>query len=77
MELPLSFSIDHNLTLGRVEEAAEIVRTLKHELRIPTLTWLFSDMFGILDIDARDLINELIQKGVVRRTSGGWIEVLK
>ena len=42
-------------------------------IRLPTATWLFSDLFGLLDSNVRKMISELIEEEILLIDSGGWI----
>ena len=54
-------------------DALELLRRIGAPVRIPTVTWLFSDVFNLIDVDARALVSRLIDTGAVVRDSGGWI----
>ena len=59
---------------------AEALKLLKHiscSIRIPTATWLLSDVFGILDCTARELLGQLIDAGKLICESGGWLRVVQ
>lgn len=66
-----------NSGFGKVSEAEWLLQVMARPLRIPTLTWLFSDYFGIIDIEARNLITSLINSGMVKNTGMGWIELTR
>jgi len=53
----------------------QILHSIGYPLRIPTITWLFSDIFGVIDIVARNMISDLIDEGKLKNTGMGWIEV--
>lgn len=55
--------------------ALELLERIGAPVRIPTLTWLFSDVFTLIDIDARALVSKLLASGAVVRDSGGWISL--
>lgn len=57
------------------EVAHNILKRLDYPIRIPTFTWLFSDVFDILDCEARELIVFMKENGYITQTEGGWLEV--
>ena len=64
------------LKMGVREHSIGMLRDIGVPLRIPTLTWLFSDVFGILDSQARDLISDLIRSNILKDNGMGWLEVM-
>lgn len=64
------------LKMGVREHSIGMLRDIGVPLRIPTLTWLFSDVFGILDSQARSLITELIKSNILKDNGMGWLEVM-
>ena len=64
------------LKMGVREHSIGMLRDIGVPLRIPTLTWLFSDVFGILDSQARDLISDLIRSNILKDNGMGWLEVI-
>lgn len=53
----------------------QTLKKLKKPIRIPTASWLFSDLQGCLDIEVRDALSWLKGGGYVTIDNGGWITV--
>lgn len=56
-------------------DALILLKCLGRPLRVPTVCWLFSDMYSILDVEARQLLNELVAADKITVDNGGWIHV--
>lgn len=54
-----------------------LLRQIGVSIRIPTATWLLSDVLGVLDGDARQMIGTLKDCGYLTTDNGGWITVTK
>lgn len=54
-----------------------LLRKIKKPLRIPTICWLLSDYLDVIDSKAREIVSTLKDRGLVKITSGGWVERIR
>lgn len=58
-----------------VLEARKLLRRLRHEIRIPTATWLLMDCLDLIPSEARRLLDNMKDMEIITIDNGGWIKV--
>ncbi len=57
--------------------ALALLERIKHPIRVPTAQWLLSDVYGLLDCDARAAIAALDHAHHVSIDNAGWIRIAR
>jgi len=59
----------------QVIEAYKVLKRVGVPIRIPTARWLLSDCLDVIDCVTNEIMGKLIKAGVLKKTSGGWLEL--
>ena len=68
--------MDNQLRQPPWYEVHDLFLRVGHEVKWPTAKWLVSDVFGVIDRIATDSIDDLLKKGLLVQSSGGWLDAI-